>query len=153
MAKSSEQSERMANPLCEILLTDAALASRLDTPFGSGASVEFVGLVRPQEDNRELAGIDYEAHRPMATHHLEKIARAAILKFDLTGAIIHHRLGFVPVGEASVLVRTTSHHRAESYRANEWIMDELKKNVPIWKRVRFKAEEPSRSASEAASLK
>ncbi|HEY4284657.1 MAG TPA: molybdenum cofactor biosynthesis protein MoaE [Chthoniobacterales bacterium] len=142
----------MANPVCEILLTDVALLPGSDIPFGSGASVEFLGMVRPQEDNRELAGIDYEAHRPMATHHLEKIARAATLKFDLTGAIIHHRLGLVPVGEPSVLVRTTSRHRAESYRANEWIMDELKKSVPIWKRVRFKSDELSRSAPESASL-
>src|SRR5438105_15631951 len=133
MAKSSEQLERMANPVCEVLLTDTVLMPGSGTPFGSGANVDFLGLVRPQENDRELEGIDYEAHRPMATHHLERIANEAILKFNLTGAMIHHRLGFVPVGEASVSVRTTSRHRAESYRANEWIMGELKKSVPIWK--------------------
>jgi molybdopterin synthase catalytic subunit len=142
----------MANPVCEVLLTDTALRAESGAIYGSGASVDFFGMVRPEENDRELAGIDYEAHRPMATHHLEKIAREAISKFGLTGAIIHHRLGFVPVGEASVLVRTTSRHRAESYRANEWIMEELKKSVPIWKQVRFKLDEQSaRSTAKAAS--
>ena len=145
----------MANPVCEVLLTDTALLAESGAPYGSGASVDFFGMVRPQENDRELAGIDYEAHRPMATHHLERIAREAIIKFGLTGAIIHHRLGFVPVGEASVLVRTTSRHRGESYRANEWIMEELKKSVPIWKQVRFKLPEqsPRSAAEEAASPK
>src|SRR5438445_248590 len=133
----------MANPVCEVLLTDTALMPQSPVPQGSGASVDFFGYVRPEEDNDELDGIDYEAHPAMATHQLEKIAAEAVTKFRLTGAVIHHRLGFVLPGEASVFVRTTSRHRSESYRANEWIMEQLKKSVPIWKRLRFKLDELS----------
>ena len=99
--------------------------------------MEFMGLVRPLEDERQISGIEYEAHPEMAIHQLEQIAREAVTKFSLDRVIIHHRTGFVKTGEASVFVRTESQHRAESYRGNEWIMNELKKRVPIWKRPRF----------------
>ena len=151
MANSNEQSERMANPVCEVLLTDSALEPETDFPDGSGATLDFFGMVRPLENDREIEGIDYEAHRPMASHQLEKIAREAIAKFELTGSIIRHRLGFVPVGEPSVFVRTSSRHRAESYRANEWIMQELTMRVPIWKRVRFKREKQNCDTVAAAT--
>jgi molybdopterin synthase catalytic subunit len=127
----------MANPVCEVILTDAALRALPHSHYGSGAIVDFFGAVRPLEGDAEISGIEYEAHRQMAGHQLEKIAREAIERFRLDCAIVHHRLGFVPAGEASVFVRTTSRNRAEAYRANQWMMDELKKSVPIWKRPRF----------------
>jgi molybdopterin synthase catalytic subunit len=141
----------MANPVCEVLLTDAALQAPGALPYGSGAVVDFFGAVRPLEDGAEISGIDYEAHATMASHQMEQIARTAIQRFKLDGAIIHHRVGFVPAGEASVFVRTTSRNRNEAYRANQWIMDELKKRVPIWKRPKFvNAEQVSKR--EAASV-
>lgn len=106
-----------------------------------------MGLVRPLEDGHHISGIEYEAHPEMAAHQMEHIAREALTKFELDGVIIHHRTGFVKTGEPSVLVRTESRHRAESYRANEWIMNELKKRVPIWKCPRF-----AQSRPEAGSL-
>ncbi len=105
--------------------------------------IDFFGAVRPLEGEREISGIDYEAHQAMASHQMEQIARRAIETFDLHCAMIHHRVGFVPAGEASVFVRTTSRNRAEGYRANQWIMEELKKNVPIWKRPKFIGAESS----------
>ena len=127
----------MANPVCEVLLTELPLHF-LAIGCGSGAVLDFFGVVRPLEEEREITGIEYEAHPKMAAHQLERIAQEAITEFGLNSAIIHHRTGFVSVGEASVFVRTTSRNRAESYRANQWIMDELKKRVPIWKRPRFR---------------
>jgi molybdopterin synthase catalytic subunit len=127
----------MANPVCEVLITDAALEAPSDTYQESGAVVDFSGVVRPLEAERGITGIHYEAHQAMASHQMEQIAGNAIQRFGLHGAIIHHRVGFVPAGEASVFVRTISRNRAEAYRANQWIMDELKKNVPIWKRPKF----------------
>ena len=127
----------MAIPVCEVILTDAALRPPAQSHYGSGAIVDFFGAVRPVEGNGEISGIEYEAHQMMACHQLERIAREAIERFRLDCAIIHHRIGFVPAGEASVFVRTTSRNRAEAYRANQWMMDELKKSVPIWKRPRF----------------
>jgi molybdopterin synthase catalytic subunit len=128
----------MANPVCEVLLTEAALNPSAHDVLGSGAVLDFLGIVRPLEQGREISGIDYQAHRAMATHQMEQIGGQAISKFGLDSALIHHRVGFVNAGEASVFVRTASRNRAESYRANAWIMDELKKKVPIWKRPQFK---------------
>jgi len=127
----------MANPVYKVLLTDAPLHAPQTTYYGSGAVVDFFGAVRPHEDGRDISGIEYEAHETMASHQMEQIARDAVQQFSLNSAVVHHRLGFVPAGEASVLVRTTSRNRVEAYRANQWIMDELKKRVPIWKRPRF----------------
>src|SRR4051812_27610565 len=142
----------MANPVCEVLLTDAPLQPAISADEGSGAVLDFFGLVRLLEDNRDIVGIDYESHRAMATHQLDRIAREAITKFGLSSAIVRHRLGFVPVGEPSVFVRTTSRNRLECYRANEWIMAELKQRVPIWKRPEFKtAAVVSRSTADALS--
>ena len=99
--------------------------------------VDFLGVVRPAEQDRLITGIDYEAHPTMATHQLERISRLAMEKFGLHMAVIRHRVGFVPVGEASLLVRLAAPHRGEAIRALEWLIDELKKKVPIWKRPQF----------------
>ena len=143
----------MANPVCEVLLTEAMLRPPQLGADGSGAVLDFMGLVRPLENGHQISGIEYEVHAEMASHQLEQIAREALAKFELGGVIIHHRTGFVKTGEASVLVRTESRHRSASYRANEWIMNELKNRVPIWKRPRFVESEviPAMAASSHSS--
>ena len=143
----------MANPVCEVFLTDAPLEPVALPTDGSGAILDFFGAVRLMENGHELSGIDYEAHREMAAHQLESIAREAATKFGLNSAIVRHRLGFVPVGEPSVFVRTASRNRGECYRANEWIMAELKERVPIWKRPRFKTAEPNRMGADTVSIR
>ena len=127
----------MANPVCEVRLTEAPLHALAQIEYGSGAIVDFFGAVRPVEAEREISGIQYEANSDMALHQLEKIAGEAVTQFRLTCAIVHHRLGFVPTGEASVFVRTSGRHRRETYDANAWIMNELKNRVPIWKWPQF----------------
>jgi molybdopterin synthase catalytic subunit len=129
----------MAISVCEVSLTGSQLdltASKSDAD--SGAIVDFFGVVRGLEDGRELAGIEYEAHRAMAEHQMRAIAESASGKFGLRQVVIRHRLGFVPVAEASVVVRVTSGHRSAAFRASVWIMDELKRVVPIWKHPVFK---------------
>jgi molybdopterin synthase catalytic subunit len=128
----------MANVVCEILVTEAPLEHppqnhRID----AGAVVEFWGVVRRLEAGREIDGIEYEAHRQMAGYQLKRIAEQACAKFGLALVIVHHRIGFVAVGEPSLLLRVASPHRADGFRASQWIVDELKKKVPIWKRPRF----------------
>src|SRR4051812_68318 len=98
----------MANPVCEVLLTDAPIKAPSGMRHGSGAVVDFFGTVRPLEHGGQISGIEYEAHQEMALHQLEQIARAAISDFGTDSVIVHHRIGFVPAGEASVFVRTTS---------------------------------------------
>ncbi len=128
----------MANPVCEVLLTEAPLVAPEADVDLAGAVVDFWGAVRGLEDGREIEGIEYEAHERMAKHQLDSIARRGAAKFSLESIVIHHRLGFVAVGESSVFVRVASQHRQAAFEASQWIMDELKKHVPIWKRPRFK---------------
>jgi molybdopterin synthase catalytic subunit len=119
-------------------VTEAPLTRRDTNVAGPGAVVDFWGVVRLAEADREIEGIDYEAHREMAEHQLQRIAGQAAERFGLTLVIVHHRIGFIGVGEPSLFLRVTSAHRSEAFRASQWIVDELKKKVPIWKRPRFK---------------
>jgi len=107
-------------------------------PTDVGALVDFWGVVRKLEDGREIEGIEYEAHREMAEHQLRRIAEQAAENFGLRVVLIHHRIGFIAVGAPSLFLRVTSLHREEAFRASQWIVDELKKKVPIWKKPRLR---------------
>ena len=143
----------MANIVCEILVTESPLeAPTKNTGGDAGAMVEFWGVVRRVEDGREIEGIEYEAHREMAEHQLKRIAEQAAEEFRLKLVTIHHRIGFIAVGEPSLIVGVTSPHRSEGFRAAQWIVDELKKKVPIWKKPRFRggAEQPGSTTPATA---
>ena len=128
----------MANPVCELLLTKAELERTVEWPeVCAGAIVDFRGVVRGEEDGQVILGIEYEAHEAMARHQLDLIARDAIERFSLEMAVIRHRIGFVAVGETSLFARVAAPHRGEAIRAMEWLVDELKKKVPIWKHPQF----------------
>jgi molybdopterin synthase catalytic subunit len=114
----------------------ASDAKRVDP--GAGAIIDFWGVVRELEDGREIEGINYEAHAAMAEHQLRLIAEESAKNFQLKKVIVRHRIGFVSAGEASLFLQVTARHRAAAFAASEWIVDELKKRVPIWKRPRFK---------------
>jgi molybdopterin synthase catalytic subunit len=100
----------------------------------AGAHGWFVGVTRRTTAARVTDTLSYEAHRPMATRELEKLADAAVRKFSLHRLVIVHRLGEVPIGQASVVVGCSSSHRPQTFGALSWIMDTLKREVPIWKR-------------------
>jgi molybdopterin synthase catalytic subunit len=143
----------MAKSVCEVLLTDEPLiVPTAAAPSETGAVLDFWGIVRMTEDGATVSGIDYEAHRVMAEHQLRMLAEEADKRFQLTQITIHHRLGFVRVGEASLLVRVGSRHRAEAFRASASVVDELKKRAPIWKHPVFDAPEntPEQSLAQAA---
>ena len=94
----------MANPVCQILLTEKCLeAPKKIVDLAAGAVLDFWGVVRELEDGREIEGIEYEAHGKMAEHQLEKIAQEAISKFAAKRVIVHHRIGFVRAGESFFL--------------------------------------------------
>ena len=136
----------MANPVCKVLLTKAQLkAPQENIDLAVGAVVDFWGIVRDAEDGGEIDGIEYEAHQTMAEHQLRRVAQQAIEKFELELIVIHHRIGFITVGQSSLFMRVMSQHRAEAFRASQWVVDELKKKVPIWKRAKFKIDnQPAR---------
>jgi molybdopterin synthase catalytic subunit len=128
----------MANCVCEVLVTESALQTpRQDVDVSAGAVVDFWGIVRKLEDDREIEAIDYESNRPMAEHQMRLIAGAAAEKFGLKLVVLHHRIGFVRAGESSLFLRVATSHRGAAFDASKWIVDELKKKVPIWKKPRF----------------
>jgi molybdopterin synthase catalytic subunit len=139
----------MAISVCEVSITQ----SPLDLPArennaAAGAIVDFWGVVRGLEDGKAITGIDYEAHAPMADHQMRSLAETAISKFGLTKVIVRHRIGFVPAAEASIVVRVESSRRSAAFSASQWIMDELKQTVPIWKHPVFKDKTVSGDTTE-----
>lgn len=118
---------------------DAAAIRRALTHPGAGSVVVFEGCARDHHDARAVQELAYEAYAPMAKKELARLREAALKRFELLGCLIHHRLGRVPLTEAAVVVGCASAHRQASFEALAWIMDEIKKSVPIWKRERYQA--------------
>lgn len=142
----------MANVVCEILVGEAPLEAPAKNDHGdAGAMIEFWGVVRRLENGREIDGIEYEAHREMAEHQLKRIAENAAEEFGLKLVIVHHRIGFIGVGERSLFVRVATPHRSAGFQASQWIIDELKKRVPIWKKPRFQTDEQRRANHRTAA--
>ncbi|HAH07323.1 MAG TPA: hypothetical protein DCM05_12515 [Elusimicrobia bacterium] len=107
---------------------------------GFGAAVLFVGTVRETEEGRKVSAINYEAYDQMALTELAKGAMAAEEKHGAHLAVFH-RLGAVPVGEASIVVAAAAAHREEAFAACRAVVEHLKENVPIWKTAFIPAEE------------
>jgi molybdopterin synthase catalytic subunit len=101
---------------------------------GCGAVARFEGLVRAIEDGREITGLEYEAYRPMAEHVIRQILEDLHQSHPFSLARMHHRIGFIPVGEAAIILEVHSQHRAEAFAVLQQFMDRLKQDVPIWKR-------------------
>lgn len=149
----NEQQPRMANCDCDVALVSSPLCLNLpQNTWGAGAIVEFFGDVRPLENGRQIDGIEYEAHREMAEHQLREIAREAARRFDLLAVRLHHAVGFVAVGETSLFLRVATAHRREAFQASRWIVNELKKRVPIWKSVKLAADATARKGSSLSVL-
>ena len=99
-----------------------------------GACVEFQGLVREMEGATALTGLHYEAHTPMATRHLDRIFDELHTAHDCVAVTFIHRLGWVPVGEASLFLRVLAAHRGPALKFCADAIDRMKADVPIWKR-------------------
>jgi len=107
------------------------------SPFPpGGAECTFLGVTRPEqhEHHGELQALDYEAHESMAVDEMKRLADQAVQQWTLLAVRMHHALGRVPTGQASVVIQVVSGHRPESFEACRWLIDELKRQVPIWKR-------------------
>ena len=98
-----------------------------------GAVVTFSGVVRATEGPRTISHLDYEHYEGMARAEAEKLAVRACEHWKLGRVAIVHRVGAVPVGDASVVVAVGAGHRAEAFEAARFLIDELKAMVPIWK--------------------
>ena len=102
-----------------------------------GAVTAFEGVVRNQTRGRRTLYLDYEAYEPMALKQLRELAEQAMQKFAIRDLAIVHRLGRLELGETSVAIVVASAHRAAAFDACRWVIDTLKKTVPIWKKEYF----------------
>ena len=113
-----------------------AIVSRMKDG-GDGAVCVFDGIVRDNTRGRPTLYLDYESYREMALEQMRRLAGEAVEKFGVRDVAVVHRLGRLAVGETSVLIVVASAHRAAAFDACRWLIDTLKKTVPIWKRETF----------------
>ena len=104
---------------------------------GDGAVCLFDGIVRDNTRGRQTLHLDYEAYEAMAITQMEALRTGAIARFGVREVAIVHRLGRLTVGETSVLIAVASAHRGAAFDACRWVIDTLKKTVPIWKHEQF----------------
>lgn len=116
----------------EQILLDSLLAE-VRGPERGGTSV-FLGTVRDGPDDAGVTHIDYTAYEPMAEAEIERIVREAQGKWPEARVALRHRLGAVPVGEASIAIVAAAPHRAEAFAACRYVIEEVKVRLPIWKR-------------------
>lgn len=108
----------------------------------SGAVSLFIGTTRNNFEGKTVTRLEYEAYTPMAEHEMKKICRLIREKWSVEHIAIIHRIGEVPIKEASVIIAISSPHRQESLEAVQYAIDTLKATVPIWKKEFYHNEVP-----------
>jgi molybdopterin synthase catalytic subunit len=108
---------------------------------GHGAVTTFVGVVRDNNQNRRVTHLEYEAYEPMAVKALEQICREADREWPGTRLAVHHRIGRLAIGEASIVIAAASAHRAHAFAACRYVIERVKQIVPIWKHEFFEGGE------------
>jgi molybdopterin synthase catalytic subunit len=119
-----------AEPIDETTL----IAGRTMSP-GMGAVVNFLGVVRGQEDGTAITAIEYEAFEKMVTHQFNLLFDEIEKRWPVESIRLVHRVGVVKVNEPSLWVEVVAPHRGEAFAACQWLIDEMKRVVPIWKKV------------------
>ena len=102
-----------------------------------GAAIVFEGIVRNNTRGRQTLYLDYEAYEEMALKQMEDLAGEALVQFQVREVAIVHRLGRLEIGDTSVLIVVASAHRGPAFEASRWLIDTLKRKVPIWKKEYF----------------
>ncbi|MGA9528594.1 MAG: molybdenum cofactor biosynthesis protein MoaE [Terriglobales bacterium] len=130
------------DPACgEVLIvrepiSTSAVVERLKRPQ-HGAAIVFEGIVRDNTRGRHTLFLEYEAYEPMALKQMECLREQVRARFSVDGVSIIHRLGRLEIGETSVLIVVASAHRDAAFEACRWLIDTLKRTVPIWKKEHF----------------
>ncbi|CAN5815581.1 molybdenum cofactor biosynthesis protein MoaE [soil metagenome] len=114
----------------------ATLLAEVATP-SDGAVLLFWGVVHNENDGREVNGLEYEAYAEMAEAKLREIVAEAAQRWSVGEIAVVHRIGKLNVGQASVGIAVAAPHRAEAYEASRYVIEELKRRVPIWKREHY----------------
>lgn len=115
-------------------IVEATLLAQRRMSTGMGAAVYFAGVVRDTEGQTSISAIDYEAFEKMAEHQFGKIFDQIEKRWPVESVRVVHRIGVVNVNEPSLWVEVIAPHRGEAFAASQFLIDEMKKTVPIWKR-------------------
>lgn len=99
-----------------------------------GASVLFVGTTRAETGERQTETLEYECYEAMARQVLAELETEARRRWPIEHCCIVHRIGLVPVGEASIAIAVSSPHRTDAFAAGQWLIDTIKLRAPIWKK-------------------
>jgi molybdopterin synthase catalytic subunit len=116
-------------------------AARVLTLVGSaedGAAVLFLGMVRDHNDRRPVSGMRYDAYGAMAEKVLDEIAREAADRLGTDRLAVVHRVGDLAIGDVSVAIAASSPHRAEAFDAARYVIEEIKKRLPVWKMEHYR---------------
>ena len=113
---------------------DVGAIARRVVPESCGAIVTLDGFVRRLTNGRETLYLEYEGYEPMAVREMEKLVKRAGEQFEIANVGIVHRLGKLEIGETSVVISVAAPHRRAAFEACEWLIVELKRTVPIWKK-------------------
>jgi molybdopterin synthase catalytic subunit len=117
----------------ESVLDPAEAIAAVASP-AAGAINVFLGVVRDNNLGRQVEYLDYEAYPSMAEKVMAEIATEAMARFGLEDVAVLHRTGRLEIGEASLLIVVSCGHRAASFEGGHWLVDEVKKRVPVWKK-------------------
>ena len=131
-----ERAKTTGSDFCELTEHPISIESvaRYFVPPECGATVTLDGYVRRFTGDRETLYLVYEAYEPMAVKEMRRLITAAHERFNISSVAIVHRLGRLEIGETSVVVSVAAPHRKAAFEACEWLIRELKRTVPIWKK-------------------
>jgi molybdopterin synthase catalytic subunit len=119
------------------LSLDGLTAAVVDVSGADGAVTSFVGLVRQTNLGRKVAFLDYEAYEPLAVKGLQRIVDEVKGNWPSAKLGVHHRIGKLALGEASIIIVAASPHRADAFSACRYTIERVKQIVPIWKHEHF----------------
>ncbi len=115
-------------------IDEPALLRQRTMTDGMGAAIYFLGVVRGSEDGKPISAIEYEAFEKMVQHQFNRLFDEIEKRWPVESVRLVHRLGVVKVNESSLWVEVIAPHRAEAFAACQWLIDEMKRVVPIWKK-------------------
>lgn len=115
-------------------IDEPALLAGRQASSGMGAAVYFTGLVRGDEAGAAIIALDYEVFLRMAEHQFSLLFDEIEKRWPIESVRLVHRVGIVPVGEPSLWVEIVAPHRGEAFSACQWLIDQMKQLVPIWKK-------------------
>ncbi|HMJ90078.1 MAG TPA: molybdenum cofactor biosynthesis protein MoaE [Candidatus Acidoferrum sp.] len=116
-------------------IDEAALITSRTMSRGMGAVICFSGIVRSSEDGTAISAINYEAFQKMVEHQFTLLFDEMERRWPIESVRLIHRIGVVKANEASLWVEIVAPHRGEAFAACQWLIDEMKRVVPIWKRI------------------